>query len=68
MYTEKYKEMTLSASSYDRKISIEIPLDSDANEVFRTFKALMVGLTFADKAFDDAVVTYFYENELDKES
>lgn len=67
MYNLKYKELTLTASNYDRKISVEIPMDSDANEVFTAFKTLMIGLTFHDKSFNDAVVHYFYENELDKE-
>ena len=59
-----YNVMTLTASSYDRKISIEIPKDSTADEVFSVFKSLMVGLTFTEETFDDAVVNYFYENQL----
>ena len=63
---DKYKELTLTATAYNRKVSIEIPKDSDANEVFSAFKTLMAGLTFHDTAFNDAVETYFYENGLDK--
>ena len=68
MYTKyKFNELTLTASSYNRKISVEIPMDSTSNEVFEAFKTLMVGLTFHEDAFNDAVVNYFYENELNKD-
>jgi hypothetical protein len=68
MYTKyKFNELTLTASSYNRKISVEIPMDSTSNEVFEAFKTLMVGLTFHEDAFNDAVVNYFYEHGLAKE-
>ena len=63
---DKYKELTLTASAYNRKVSVELPNDCDANTLFEAFKTLMVGLTFTEKAFDDAVVNYFYEHELDR--
>ena len=62
----KYTELTLTASAYNRKVSVELPKDCDADTVFEAFKTLMVGLTFTEKAFDDAVATYFYERELDR--
>lgn len=62
----KYDKLTFTASNYNRKLSIELPMDSDAHEVFDTFKALMVGLTFNEKSFDNAVTQYFYEQGLDK--
>jgi hypothetical protein len=52
MIKYKYDITTMSVSSYDRKVSIEIPVDCDANEVFSAFKTLMVGMTFSDSAFD----------------
>ena len=64
---DKYKELTLTASAYNQKVNVELPNDSDANTVFEAFKTLMVGLTFSEKAFDDAVVYYFYEYGLDKD-
>ena len=67
MIKYKYDITTMSVSSYDRKVSIEIPVDCDANEVFAAFKTLMVGMTFSDGAFDQAVINYFFENELDKD-
>lgn len=64
---DKYTKLTLTASAYNRKVNVELPKDSDANTVFEVFKTLMVGLTFTERAFDDAVVNYFYERELDKD-
>ncbi len=63
---DKYKELTLTASAYNRKVNVELPKDSDANTVFEAFKTLMVGLTFSEHMFNDAVATYFYEHELDR--
>lgn len=61
-----YNATTITATSYDRKVSVELPLDSNAFEVFEAFKTIMVGLTFYEKSFDDAVVAYFYEHGLDR--
>ena len=61
---EKYKELTLTATSYNRKVAVEIPRDSDANEVFEAFKTIMIGLTFHEKSFDRAVADYYHEHNL----
>ena len=47
MYTQKYKELTISATSYNRKVSIELPCDSELSEVVDAFEALMVGFDIA---------------------
>lgn len=60
----KYQETTLTASSYNTKISIEIPLDASAKDYFDAFKTLMIGLTFSPEAFDNAVVDYMEEHNL----
>jgi hypothetical protein len=62
----KYDKLTLTASSYNRKLSIELPSDSNNTEVFDAFKALMIGLTFCEQSFNNAVTQYFYEQGLDK--
>lgn len=64
----EYDKTVLTASSYNNKVTIEIPLESTADEVFIAFKTLMVGLTFLPKAFDDAVVKYYHEYGLDRDS
>jgi|APGre2960657404_1045060.scaffolds.fasta_scaffold09988_5 hypothetical protein len=63
----KYDTLTLTASNYNRKLSIELPMDSDSHELFDAFKALMVGLKFCENTFDTAVTQYFYEHGLDKD-
>ena len=67
MIRYEYNKLTLTASSYNRKLSIELPVDSNNTEVFDAFKALMVGLTFSEQSFDNAVTQYFYEQGLDKD-
>jgi len=67
MIRYEYNKLTLTASSYNRKLSIELPSDSNNTEVFDAFKALMVGLTFSEQSFDNAVTQYFYEQGLDKD-
>jgi hypothetical protein len=66
MIQYKFDTLTLTASSYNTKISIELPMDSNGLDVFAAFKALMVGLTFSESAFDNAVVQYFFDQDLDK--
>ena len=67
MYTKyKFNELTLTASSYDTKISIEISKESNVHELFEAVKTLTIALGYLPKSFDDAVAQYFYENELGK--
>lgn len=67
MIRYEYDKLTFTASSYNRKLTIELPMDSNNTEVFEAFKALMVGLTFSEQSFDNAVTQYFYEQGLDKD-
>ena len=67
MMQYEYDKLTLTASSYNRKLTIELPMDSNGHEVFEAFKALMVGLTFSEKTFNNVVTQYFYEHGLDKD-
>lgn len=63
MTTDKYNTTTITASAYNRKVSVELP-DCDAFELFDAFRAVMVGLTYSPNAFNDAVVQYVDENNL----
>ena len=56
MYTQKYKELTLTVTSYNRKVSIELPCDSELNEVVDAFEALMVGLGYSLDSWKDAIM------------
>lgn len=60
----EYKNLTLTASSYNKKTTLEIPMDSNANEVFEAFKTLMIGLQYPLQAFDNAVISYYEEYDL----
>jgi hypothetical protein len=56
MYTQKYKELTLTASSYNRKLSIEIPCDSEIGELVDAFEALVVGLGYSLDSWKDEIM------------
>ena len=60
--TYKFKELTLTASSYNTKITIEIPSDASSNEYFEAFRTLMIGMGFLPQSFDDVVEAYYMEN------
>ena len=57
MHKYKYDVTTLTASSYNRKISIELPLDAGAEELMEAFATLMKGLTFPDGVVEDMILT-----------
>lgn len=83
MYTQKYNELTLTASSYNRKISIEIPCDSEMGELVDAFEALVVGLGYSLDSWKDEIMERgevfkmqelrnqkdieFYENQLNNQ-
>jgi hypothetical protein len=53
----KYEVTTISASSYDRKISVELPLDATMEEIMDAFGTIVKGLTFPDGVWEDAILT-----------
>lgn len=83
MYTQKYKELTLTVTSYNRKISIELPCDTEMGELFDAFEALVVGLGYSLDSWKDEIMergevfkmqelrnqkeTEFYENQLNNQ-
>jgi hypothetical protein len=52
-----YNLTTLTASAYDKKISIELPLDANAEEIMDAFATILKGLTFPDGAWEDMILT-----------
>ena len=52
---KKYDVTTLTATSYNRKISIELPLDSDAYDLMEAFATLMKGLSFPDGVWEEVI-------------
>lgn len=53
----KYDNTTLTASAYDKKISIELPLDANMEELMDAFATIVKGLTFPDGVWEDAILT-----------
>lgn len=52
-----YDKLTITAQSYDRKISVEHPQDLDMMELMELFKAIAMSLTFSESTWEDAVLT-----------
>jgi hypothetical protein len=52
----KYDATTVTASAYDKKISIELPLDATGEELMDAFATLMKGLTFPDGVWEDMIM------------
>lgn len=57
MTNDKYNTTTLTASAYNRKVSVELPVDCSANELLDAFRAIM----------NDAILNYVDEHELLKD-
>ena len=53
---KKYPELVITASNYDRKISMEIPSDSSMEELFEAFKTIALGLTFHSESWDNTIL------------
>lgn len=56
MYTQKYKELTLTATSYNRKISIELPCDTEMGELVDACETLVIGLGYGLESWKDAIM------------
>lgn len=52
-----YDKLTITAQSYDRKISVEHPQDLDMMELMELFKTIAMGLTFSESTWEDVVLT-----------
>ena len=52
---KKYDVTTLTATSHNRKISIELPLDADAYDLMEAFATLMKGLSFPDGVWEEVI-------------
>ena len=57
MLKYKYDVTTVTASAYDKRISIELPLDATAEELMDAFATLLKGLTFPDGVWEDMILT-----------
>ena len=64
---DMYNTTTLTASAYSRKVSVELPVDCNANELLDAFRAIMIGLTYSPDSFNDAILNYVDDHELLKD-
>ena len=50
------KQMTLSASNHNRKVTVEIPWDADLYEFVDACKTLALGMGFHPETWNDVIV------------
>jgi anthranilate/para-aminobenzoate synthase component II len=47
----KYSDLVVTAAAYNRKVSIEIPVDGDIHDLFEAFSALATGVGYHPESF-----------------
>jgi hypothetical protein len=57
MYTKyKFNELTLTATNYNSKVSVELRSDAELSEVFDAFKTLLSGLGYFEDALEPIIM------------
>ena len=58
-----YKCLTVTASVYNTKVSIEIPADSTTNDLLEVFKSIALALGYAEVSWDNAIAQEYAASE-----
>ena len=56
--------LTLSASNYNTKTTIELPSESDGEILLNAFRTLAIGLGFSSACWDDVLLTHVVDRRL----
>lgn len=54
--------MKLTAEHYNRKVTVELSDDSDADEVLDACRTLAIGMTYHPNSFLEAAIRYVNDN------
>lgn len=56
MYTKyKFNELTLTATAYNRSVTVKIPQDSNLDELFDAFQTIVKGLGYNEAGLKDVI-------------
>ena len=56
MYTKyKFNELTLTATNYNREVTVKIPQDSNLDELFDAFQTIVKGLGYSETGLKDVI-------------
>jgi hypothetical protein len=56
MYTKyKFNELTLTATNYNREVTVKIPQDSNLDELFDAFQTIVKGLGYNETGLKDVI-------------
>jgi hypothetical protein len=63
----EFNKLTVTAQSYNNKVSMELPLDVDLNEFVNACKVLAIGLTYHEDSWKRVIMDLAdeYRNEKD---
>ncbi len=57
MYTKyKFNELTLTATNYNTKVSVELPMDSGIDDLFQAFKTIVTGLGYYEASLKPVIL------------
>jgi hypothetical protein len=52
----EFNKLTVAAQSYNNKVSVELPLDSDLNEFVNACRVLAIGLTYHEDSWKRVII------------
>jgi hypothetical protein len=56
MYTKyKFNELTLTATNYNREVTVKLPQDSNLDELFDAFQTIVKGLGYSETGLKDII-------------
>ncbi len=56
MYTKyKFNELTLTATAYNREVTVKIPQESNLDELFDAFQTIVKGLGYSETGLKDII-------------
>ena len=56
MYTKyKFNELTLTATNYNREVTVKLPQDSNLDELFDAFQTIVKGLGYNETGLKDVI-------------
>jgi hypothetical protein len=52
----EFNKLTVAAQSYNNKVSVELPLDSNLNEFVNACRVLAIGLTYHEDSWKRVII------------
>jgi hypothetical protein len=57
MYNKyEYPKTVVSAQAYNNKVTVELPIDANLNDLMDAFQTLVIGLTYSPDSWKDIIM------------